>query len=40
MPPTAIRVSGHKSKVQKTIGTLFNFPINIAGIPTVIGDGS
>ena len=33
-------LSGHISKTQRKIGIFFIFLIKIAGIPTVIGDGS
>ena len=38
--PRASKVSGQRSRAQKTIGVFESFEINIAGIPTVIGEGS
>ena len=38
--PKEDKVSGQRSKTQKTTGALLSFPSNIAGNPTVIGDGS
>ena len=38
--PLEPKLSGHRSKTQKQIGMFFNFFNTIAGIHTVIGDGS
>ena len=38
--PASVTLSGHKSITQKTIGIFFIYFKTIAGIPTVIGEGS
>lgn len=40
MMPTALSVSGQRSKTQNTIGAFITLLRNIAGIPTDIGEGS